>query len=87
MAKPASAAAATITRITETMQCLFTALRFYGKTAQFQKIGEVAGETPTKSNIFTNPELILDPNIHGGMFKGANPWKNWKKTVLMSLIR
>ena len=86
MAKPASAAAATVTRITETMQCLFTALRFYGNTTQFQKIGESGGLSKAKSNIFNNSELILDPNIHGGMFKGANPWKNWKKTELYKAL-
>ena len=85
MAKPASAKAAKVTRITETMQCMFNALRFQGNSTEFKSIHSMVASTKNK-NLWTNADIILEPEIHGGLFKGVMPWKNWKKTPLAKLL-
>ena len=85
MAKPASAKAAKVTRITETMQCMFNALRFQGSPTEFKSIHAMVDGTKSKS-LFSNPDIILDPLVHGGLFTGPMPWKKWKSTPLAKLL-
>lgn len=71
MASPAQ-----ITKVTESMQCLFLAVKFHATTVEVEKA--------MGKGVWANPKLILGDEIHGGKKKGK--WSGGAKTPLAKLL-
>jgi hypothetical protein len=67
--------AAQITKITESMQCLFLAVRFHANASEIKK---------AMGGVWDDPKLILGELMHGGKKKGK--WSGGATTPLAKLL-
>ena len=85
------ASAAQMTKVTESMQCIWLAVRFHASATEIKKaINEpliALGMKNATATVWNNPELILQEVVHGGkMKKGNNIWAHAMKTNLAKLM-